>query len=478
MVLLYLSAISKELFLSRLLFTAISDTIIMGAIGAVAEPIIVILMLLGGTWINRDFSLGGSIGTLRDERRVSGDLYTQYSDSPDLDIELRNASPSLLGTQQPKWRTRNLGVWGFQMEVVTPNTRRFRAYFLSRVLQRFPFLVECWYWALIYWVYISLGFTRYMNFYKTNNEQVYQLGRAATAVWMAEGTIVAAEKHALQVIAAEEYLHIFWEIPIQQFFIKNTFLITWINRIYSFIHIPGSIAFLIWLFYYTNSRNGFTKNLGGFIGHTTGPRLYERRRRTMALCNLLAFIIFTIWPCMPPRLLSADNSENDTGRLARSYGFIDTVHGPHGEGSIWTDNRFTNKFAAMPSLHFGYSFLIGLTIASLPLTSAYDPQSSSKAIILPSFNRICPFTALRPFVISIPSWKRMVCIIAGLLYPTIILVAIIATANHFILDAVAGSIVCIIAWWGNDMLLNLLVLEDWFLWVIRVHKPEDIGLEL
>lgn len=45
-----------------------------------------------------------------------------------------------------------------------------------------------------------------------------------------------------------------------------------------------------------------------------------------------------------------------------------------------------------------------------------------------------------------------------------ILVAIIATANHFILDAVAGAVVCGIAWWGNEILLNLLVVEDWFLY--------------
>jgi len=56
-------------------------------------------------------------------------------------------------------------------------------------------------------------------------------------------------------------------------------------------------------------------------------------------------------------------------------------------------------------------------------------------------------------------------------------VAILATANHFILDAVAGSMVCGVAWWGNDVLLNLLVIEDWFLWVVRVYKPESAIVE-
>ena len=51
-------------------------------------------------------------------------------------------------------------------------------------------------------------------------------------------------------------------------------------------------------------------------------------------------------------------------------------------------------------------------------------------------------------------------------------IAIVATANHFILDAVAGAVVCGIAWRSEKVLLNLLPLEDWFLWCLRMHKPE------
>ena len=47
-----------------------------------------------------------------------------------------------------------------------------------------------------------------------------------------------------------------------------------------------------------------------------------------------------------------------------------------------------------------------------------------------------------------------------------------ATANHFVLDAVAGAMVCGLAWHGNRVLLNLVPLEDYFLWAVRIHKPE------
>jgi hypothetical protein len=98
---------------------------------------------------------------------------------------------------------------------------------------------------------------------------------------------------------------------------KSQFVMTWLNRTYSFIHIPGSIAFLIWLFYFTATRG-----VEGIGESRSNSILYESRRRAMALSNLLAFIVFTGWPCMPPRLLSADTSQGKTGELARSYGYV------------------------------------------------------------------------------------------------------------------------------------------------------------
>ena len=72
----------------------------------------------------------------------------------------------------------------------------------------------------------------------------------------------------------------------------------------------------------------------------------------------------------------------------------------------------------------------------------------------------------------LPAPRRLACLALGIAYPAIILVAIVATANHFVLDAVAGAIVCGCAWTGNRVLLNLLPLEDYFLAVVRIHKPE------
>lgn len=188
-----------------------------------------------------------------------------------------------------------------------------------------------------------------MNRGLTIATQTYQLGRAFTAVTLQEGTVDVARKHALQLINLEQQLGVFWEIGIQQFFLRHPLLMMWINWIYSFIHIPGTIAFLVWLYYYTTTRNRIDEAQPGkpsaaVSGSPAGPFLYQVRRRTLAMCNLLAFVVFTLWPCMPPRLLSDQNVEGPEGELARSYGFVDTVHGVNGAGSVWTENRFCAQY--------------------------------------------------------------------------------------------------------------------------------------
>lgn len=121
--------------------------------------------------------------------------------------------------------------------------------------------------------------------------------------------------------------------------------------------------------------------------------------------------------------------------------------------------------AAMPSLHFGYSLLLGLTIMTIPLAPGHQ---RSKSLSLPFFNQSHPTLAPR---VRLPSIPRMLCVLIGFIYPSAILAAIVSTANHFILDAVAGAVVCLVGWKGNAVLLNLLPIEDYFLWCLRIHKP-------
>ncbi|CAK3978739.1 Hypothetical predicted protein [Lecanosticta acicola] len=332
----------------------------MGA-GACIEPLVVAALFFGGAWINR-------------ERNSSSSALTRAKHKRDDNIEFDPSSPpiedGLLTPRAPPpghlhqdcgWRSRRIGLFGWQKDVPSPDTSQFSYRPLSRVLYNFPFLVEVWYCLLTDWI--------------------YQLGRAL----LVEGTVHTARKHALQLIQVEKALRIFREPAIQRYLLQYPTTMHWINCIYSLIHIPGTILFLIGLFYMTVTANRAPEAVAE--RSPAGPALYQARRRTIAMCNLIAFVVFTAWPCMPPRLLSDPSYQGPSANRAKSFRFVDTVHTADGEGSIWTQNK------------------------------------------------------------------------------------IVATANHFILDAVAGALVCAIAWIAEPFLLNLLPLEDWFLWCLRMHKP-------
>lgn len=118
----------------------------MGA-GAFIEPLVVITLLFGGTWVNRNTEY-------RLLNRPKVYHHSPRPASPESGRSSPLSSTSLLANvdEEPRWQTREIKIMGMRKQVLSPNTRRFQDYFLSRLLQKFPFLVEAWYWALIYWV--------------------------------------------------------------------------------------------------------------------------------------------------------------------------------------------------------------------------------------------------------------------------------------------------------------------------------------
>jgi len=186
------------------------------------------------------------------------------------------------------------------------------------------------------------------------------------------------------------------------------------------VHIPGTVAFISWYYYSAPTHDVFAVV-----------------RRTMTLTNLFAFTIFTIFPTMPPRL------------LPKKYGFHDTVRHDNAE-SVWQGGKYANQLAAMPSLHFGYAFCIGCTF--LYHSGVFQRQSQRKDVTKSKF------------------WKSLY-VFGGIAYPSLVLTVIIATANHYWLDAVAAVFVVLTAFVCNRFFLALLPLEDLLLWVLRLEKP-------
>ncbi|MBT2393645.1 phosphatase PAP2 family protein [Streptomyces sp. ISL-1] len=151
-----------------------------------------------------------------------------------------------------------------------------------------------------------------------------------------------------------------------------TWLIVSMNYYYATLHFIVTIGVLVWLY-------------------RSHPGRYAAARLVLFATTGVALVGYYLYPLAPPRLMSGND-------------FIDTVLVHHTWGSMASGNlkNMSNQYAAMPSMHIGWSLWCGLII----------------------------------FAVASAPWAK----ILGLLYPTLTLVVIVATANHFWLDAVGGMI--------------------------------------
>lgn len=109
----------------------------------------------------------------------------------------------------------------------TPNTSGFANHWHSRFSQKFPFLVEVFYWAINLLLYVSV---------KSLSELIF----ATEGVWK------AAEGHAITILLIEQeglsFLFPVREVDVQTFFrTGHQDMLTVLNRAYSLIHIPVTV---------------------------------------------------------------------------------------------------------------------------------------------------------------------------------------------------------------------------------------------
>ena len=121
---------------------------------------------------------------------------------------------------------------------------------------------------------------------------------------------------------------------------------------------------------------------------------YTVARDALLLSGAISLIIYNWFPVMPPRLLP---SGEFVGTVEKYSNFSYQAQ---------STSAFVNPYAAVPSLHFGWAMIIG------------------GAIFLSTRNPL-----VRGF---------------GLLLPWAQLAAIVFTANHYILDAFVGLVVCLV----------------------------------
>ncbi|WP_079179309.1 phosphatase PAP2 family protein [Streptomyces atratus] len=182
-----------------------------------------------------------------------------------------------------------------------------------------------------------------------------------------------AEHHGRQIHSIEQWLHIDIEHRINHAVVDIGWLRGFFDYYYSTFHFVVPLAIL------------------GVL-YVRRPADYRWARSTIGFATLLALVGFWLYPLAPPRLMPG-------------LGFVDTVYGVQdfAKPDYGSLTAMTNQYAAMPSLHFGWSLWCGVVVVALA------PKVWMKAL--------------------------------GLLHPLFTVSAIVATANHWVLDAVGGAVV-------------------------------------
>ena len=106
----------------------------------------------------------------------------------------------------------------------------------------------------------------------------------------------------------------------------------------------------------------------------------------------IGLLIFAAYPVAPPRLAG--------------FGLVDTVTEYSHSYRALQPPALTNIYASMPSLHFGWDLLVGITVAM---------EARHLAVRL-----------------------------AGVMMPVLMAFAVIVTANHFVVDIVAGGALALV----------------------------------
>jgi hypothetical protein len=135
---------------------------------------------------------------------------------------------------------------------------------------------------------------------------------------------------------------------------------------------------------------------------------YTVARDGLLASGAVALVVYNMFPVMPPRLLPVD-----TG-----FSFVDTVNEySHASYQAQSTEAFVNPYAAVPSLHYGWQLLVGGVL----------------------------------FWTAENVWLKAL----GVMMPVMQFAAVIFTANHYILDTMAGLLAAILG------LLIAMALQQW-----------------
>ncbi|TDE00483.1 phosphatase PAP2 family protein [Jiangella asiatica] len=177
---------------------------------------------------------------------------------------------------------------------------------------------------------------------------------------------------SLDIWRAEQSLNIDFELWLNHTVHAVEWLAVAMSYFYAIMHFVVTGAVLVWLFW-------------------QHPGRYRAARTVLAFTTVLALFGYFFYPLAPPRLLPG-GLFHDTVAIHETWGSVTS-------GDL---QSLTNQYAAMPSMHAGWSLWCGV------------------AIVMFARHRLVR--------------------VLGVMYPLATLIVITGTANHYVLDAVGGYI--------------------------------------
>ncbi len=232
----------------------------------------------------------------------------------------------------------------------------------------------------------------YRDAMKAFLRELLAVAAAALIYYLVRGAVSDRADEAFQrardLLALERRLRLDWEAVIHEAILSSDWLIDLANGAYFWGHMPLLIVIALWL--WRSQRDVW--------------RVFRSALLISAAIGMTSYFLF---PTAPPRLMP-------------ELGYLDTIAIRAAPAYQAQEvGLFVNPYAALPSLHVGWALLAGMAVwRSCSRRGGY-------------------FTfAGRAFAIAIPLSQCW---------------AVVATANHWTLDAAAGIVVCAFAWLLADL---------------------------
>jgi hypothetical protein len=211
---------------------------------------------------------------------------------------------------------------------------------------------------------------------------------------------LTALAHGDDIAAAEGWVFRHLEIPLNDWMVSHT-------------AIAVAACYIYAVFHYIATPTVF------FLSRRRGGWQYWRGYWALVVASAIALACYAMYAAAPPRLTNGLGVVDVMAHFSEYGWWGGAASAPRGIGDA------TNQYAAMPSMHFGWALWCA---------------------------------------IQLWGFKSKLLRVVAVAYPTVLLIVVLGTGNHFLLDVIAGA-ACVVAAYGLVTLVHR----------VAAHRADRLG---